>query len=132
MSRCAQRAEPPVDECGHPDDGHRRLRRRGKVEKDMCAGYEVDAGGDHGGGVDEGAHRGGPGHGVGKPRLQRQLGRFPDSSTEDEKGRGHRYPRPGSPVLLRQPHGLLDVQGAQTPEDEEQPHSSEVSPTGSQ
>ena len=44
------------------------------------AGEEVDAGDDHGGGVDQGGHRGGAGHGVGQPRVQRELGRLADDA----------------------------------------------------
>ncbi len=45
---------------------------------------EEDAGGDHGGGVDERADGGGAFHGVGQPDVERDLSGFAGCSAEDE------------------------------------------------
>ena len=58
--------------------------RRGELEKRRAAGDQVDAGGDHGGGVDQGADRGGAFHGVGQPDVQRELGGFADRAAEEQ------------------------------------------------
>ena len=46
------------------------------------AGGEVHAGDDHGGGVDERGDRRGAGHGVGQPRVQRELAALADHADE--------------------------------------------------
>ncbi len=75
MSCCTQALKP-----ARSDGGARwrrgALHRRRQVEEHVGAGDQVDAGRDHGGGVDQGADRRGAGHGVGQPGLQRQLGRL--------------------------------------------------------
>ena len=47
--------------------------REALAEHGVQAGDEVDAGDHHGGGVDQRRHRGGTGHGVGQPGVQREL-----------------------------------------------------------
>src|SRR3989338_738459 len=60
---------------GHATDDADQLEDlRGQDEQAVGAGDQVDAGGDHGRRVDQGRDRGGAGHGVGQPGLQRQLG----------------------------------------------------------
>ena len=76
MSRCARALKPARQERGRPDDRHGGSYRRGKREEHVRAGDQIDAGGHHGRGVDERAHRRRTGHGVGQPGLQRQLGGF--------------------------------------------------------
>ena len=69
---------------GGADDGDHRRRHRGQLEQRPGAGHQVDAGGDHGGGMDEGRHRGRALHGIGEPHVQRDLGglaRRPTSSS---------------------------------------------------
>ena len=52
------------------------------------AGNEEDAGGDHGGGVDERADGGGAFHGVGQPDVEGDLAGFAGRSAEDEDADG--------------------------------------------
>ena len=52
------------------------------------AGDEEDAGGDHGGGVDEGANGGGALHRVGQPDVEGDLAGFAGGSAEDEDADG--------------------------------------------
>ena len=68
------------------EDGDQVERRLGQGEDRVASGHQEDAGGDHGGGVDEGAHRGRALHGVGQPDVQRQLGRFADGAAEEQDG----------------------------------------------
>ena len=58
------------------DDRNRGMRVRGYVVQRMHPPHEIDAGGDHGCGVDQGAHRSGAFHGVREPRVQRELRRL--------------------------------------------------------
>src|SRR5687767_9666333 len=46
----------------------------GELVEAVGAGDHVHAGGDHGGGVDEGGYRGGALHGVGQPHVEGDLG----------------------------------------------------------
>jgi len=57
--------------ANHRYGGHRGGRQR---EQHVRAHDHVDAGGDHGGGVNERADRRGAFHGVGQPDVQRELG----------------------------------------------------------
>ena len=52
------------------------------VEEEMRAGDHVDAGGDHGGGVDERGDRRGAFHGVGQPDVERKLRAFAGSADQ--------------------------------------------------
>ncbi len=57
------------------------------VEEDRVEpGDQVDAGHHHGGGVDEGRHRRGTGHGVGQPGVQRELARLGGHAAEQAQG----------------------------------------------
>src|SRR5690606_984686 len=49
---------------------------------------DVDAGGDHGDGVDEGRHRGGSLHGVGQPHGQPDLGGLAGGADEEQQPDG--------------------------------------------
>ena len=55
-------------------------------EEGHGAGDEVDAGGDHGGGVDECGDGGGAFHGVGEPYVEGELGRFAKSAKHEAEG----------------------------------------------
>ena len=71
------------------DDDHGGLRRRRRLEDRVRADDEVDAGGDHGRGVDERRHRGRTLHRVEQPRLQRELRRLAaGGEQEHEPDRG--------------------------------------------
>ena len=58
---------------GRADDGDDGEREGRAVEEEMSAGDHVDAGGDHGGGVDERGDGRGAFHGVGQPDVERKL-----------------------------------------------------------
>ena len=57
------------------------------------AGHEVDAGGHHGGGVEQGRDRGGAFHGVGQPDVQGELGAFAHDPAKDQQSRRGEQPR---------------------------------------
>ncbi len=69
-SRLHQRAQRGQQQGEQADDRHQRLYRRREGEERIGARDEIDAGGDHRGGMDQRAHRRGAGHGVGQPGLQ--------------------------------------------------------------
>ena len=56
--------------------------KKGKIRVD-----EVDAGGHHGGGMEQGRDRGGTFHGVGQPDVHGELGAFAHDAAEDQQGR---------------------------------------------
>ena len=60
----------------------------GAVEEDVAARDHVDAGGDHGGGVDEGGDRRGAFHRVGQPDVERDLRGFAGGAEDQEQGDG--------------------------------------------
>ncbi len=64
------------------DDRHGVVGVGGDVVDGVHARDEVDARGDHGRGVDEGAHRGGAFHGVGEPGVEGDLGGLRDRADE--------------------------------------------------
>ena len=74
---------------------------------------QVDAGGHHGGRMQQGAHRRGALHGVGQPGEQRKLGAFADDAAEDQQGgqRDHAGRQLGSHRCGIGQH--RDVQGSQ-------------------
>ena len=78
------------------DDGHGERRQH---EDHVGAGDEIDTGGDHGRGVDQGADRGRAGHGVGQPGLERELGRLADSAAEKQQRHGYGHARSHLPVV---------------------------------
>ena len=59
-----------------------RLRFRHQDEQRRAAGDQIDAGRHHRGRVNQGTHRRGAFHGVGKPEVQRELGRLAARSGE--------------------------------------------------
>ena len=66
-------------ESGQATDSRHRRQREGRVGKeDVRAGDHVDAGGDHGGSVDERTDRRGAFHRVRQPDVERQLCRLAD------------------------------------------------------
>ena len=54
---------------------------------------EIDAGGNHGGGVNQGGDRGRSGHGIRQPDGQRQLGGFAGGGPEEQEAEQGRHPR---------------------------------------
>ena len=69
----------PGDERGHVGGG---------AEHRVDPHHEEDAGGDHGGGMDQGRHRRGALHGVGQPHVEGQLGRLARRPQEEEEADG--------------------------------------------
>ena len=69
------------------DDRDRAMGVNGHVVDGVHAPDEVDAGGDHGRGMDEGADRGRTLHGVRQPGVERDLGRLRDRAHEQQEGR---------------------------------------------
>ena len=72
-------------------------------EEEAEAGHHVDAGGDHGRGVDQGRDRRRAGHGVGEPDVERDLGALAGRADEDqhadEREQGHAPERLVAEVL---------------------------------
>ena len=93
---------------------------RGQQEQPVEAGNQVDPGGDHGRRVNQGRDRGRARHGIRQPGMQRYLGGFAQGTAQqqqcDKTGRGI----PRRPDLGGARHHLLDIQGAQLPENQEQ------------
>ena len=96
-----QRAEARQQQRHRADDGDDEPGVRRQREEHVGARDEVDAGGDHGRGVDERADRRRAGHGVREPRLQRHLRRLADGAAEDEQGGGDGHGRAGHEAVLR-------------------------------
>src|SRR5207248_81253 len=77
-----RRGEQCRDRAG---DRHRVAGDQGDVVDGVHAADEVDAGGDHGRRVDEGAHGGRAFHGIRQPGVERDLGRLGDRTYEQEE-----------------------------------------------
>ena len=90
-----------------------------KLEQDMGPGNEIDACGDHGRGVDQGADRCRAGHGIGQPYLEGKLGGFSESAAEQKGCCEDRGFRTNRPLLRGEGHQLLNIQRAEVREQEE-------------
>ena len=83
--------ETPDDHGDGADGGHLvdpvavGPDREALDEHAVHAGDEVDAGHHHGGGVDQGRHRRGAGHGVGQPHVERELGALSHHPQEQQR-----------------------------------------------
>ena len=114
------------DEAGHQqgdrtDHAHRLQRQRREVEQRVGAGDEVDAGGDHGRGVDQRRDRGRAGHRVRQPGLQRQLRRLAHRAAEQQQAdHRHQLGAVERHVGGRGGGEFLDVERAELPEQDEQ------------
>ena len=86
MSCCTMPMHGGEEGGGGADDGDDAEREGAAVEEGVAARDHVDAGGDHGGGVDERGDRGGAFHGVGEPDVERDL-RGLAGGAEDEQQR---------------------------------------------
>lgn len=126
-----QRGETGQHQGHAADDADQFENLRGQQEQAVGARDQVDAGGDHGRRVDQRRHRGRTGHGVGQPGLQRQLRRLAHRAAEQHQ-RGQPQPGVARDVALRcQHHQLLDVQGAEVEEQQEQAdHQEHVADAG--
>ena len=60
-----------------------------QLEQRVHARDQVDAGGDHRGGVDQGGDRGGALHRVREPGVERELGRLGERADQDQQAGGH-------------------------------------------
>ena len=69
-----------------PDTRHHVHRDRRQEIQRLTAHHHVDARGDHRGGVNQGADRRRPFHGVGQPHVQRNLRRFAHGADEQQQG----------------------------------------------
>ncbi len=111
------------DRGERPDQRHHQHRLRGVGVDRRRARHHVDAGGDHGGGVDEGGDRGRALHGVGQPDVERNLRALaggPDEQEQADQGEG------APPGVLdrhvsRRGRDRLEVEGAEGDEDQEDP-----------
>ena len=85
-----ERQAGPAEDRDAADDGEQVDARRADaeaLEEDAVeAPDHVDAGHDHGGGVDQGGHRGRAGHGVGQPGVEDELARL-RHDRRDERAR---------------------------------------------
>ena len=68
-----------------PDEGDNKHGHRGQDVEEVESRDHVDAGGDHGGGVDQGTDRCRAFHGVGQPDIKRYLGRFSRGADKEKK-----------------------------------------------
>ena len=73
-----QRARRREQRRHQPDDQHDGQGDAGELEERRAPDDEVDAGGHHRRGVDQGGDRGRAGHRVGQPDVERHLRRLPD------------------------------------------------------
>ena len=90
------------------------------------ASQHVDAGGDHGGGVEERGHRGRAFHRVGQPDVERHLGGLANGAAEDEEAGGDKVAgMEGDSVEVCFDPGEHDRAGGQ-PEHEDAEHEAEI------
>ena len=80
--RLHERDQPGDDERDAAEDGRRVLHLGRRLEDRRRAEEEVDAGNDHRRGVDERGDGRRAFHGVGKPRVERQLSRLRNGASE--------------------------------------------------
>src|SRR2546421_7668452 len=73
------------ERSGAADDGDDQHGGGGVDEKNVRASDDVNARGDHGGGVNQGADGRGTFHGVGEPAVYRKLRRFSGGAHEQKK-----------------------------------------------
>ena len=83
-----------ADDRAHVGGGGRELEQR------VHARDQVDAGGDHRRGVDQGADRSRALHGVREPGVERQLGRLGERADQDQEAGGHERPLVGAEDLV--------------------------------
>ena len=128
------------DERGHDggdradDDDHGEGGRASHHLKEReGAGDQVDAGGHHGGGMDQGADRRRAGHGIGQPHVQRELGALAHRAAEDQAGGDDHQRRVAVGQLLapfEEPHKVQ--QAGLRVEDKDAQEKADIADTGGQ
>ena len=88
---------------------HQRVERPGTR-------HQVDAGRDHGGGMDEGRDRGRAGHGIRQPDIQRDLGGFAGHADQQEQGDEQDHAGGGSRNLGSLHEDIIELEAAESPE----------------
>jgi len=109
------RDDGPEEHGDHADDEYGGQREDGAIVNRVATNDEVDAGGDHGGGVDERGDRGGALHGVQQPGLQRELRGLA------RRGQQQQQTNPGQRAFTRLPcfgEDLVECHGAEGDEDQ--------------
>ena len=113
-------------ESSQAADGRHCRQRKGRVGKeDVRAGDHVDAGRDHGGGVDERTDRRRAFHRVRQPDVERYLRRFSDRAHQQQESNGRQHARLAGGERLRGQHtgtaeDSIEIQTAEGPEEKEQ------------
>ncbi len=107
------------------DDAHQPHHIRCQQEQPVQACNQINAGGHHGGRVDQGRHRSGACHGIRQPGVQRHLCRLAQGTAKDQQCRkiGSDTPLGPDPWCLLQHQS--DIEGAEFHEDQEQPQGKE-------
>ena len=115
-----------ADRRGHQrgeraDDRHDLHHERGLLEEDRVAGDEIDAGGHHRGGVDQGGHGRRPFHRIRQPDMEWNLRALPRRAGEEEQAHDRQDAEP--PGLARHGGGrrrdLAKIERAEREEHEE-------------
>ena len=88
-----QGGEGRIENRGQPDRGDDGKDSGSRLQEKGNPAQEVDAGVDHGCAVDEGRHRRGPFHGIGKPHVKGKLGGLSHGPQKKEQGHGRRDAR---------------------------------------
>ncbi len=107
---------------GHPaDHRHDQHGVGSQGEEHVAAHHHVDTGGDHGGGMDQGADRCGALHGVGQPDIERDLCRLAGGADKEQQGHEGDHAGAGGngAGLAGQHHHLGKIKGAEDKEDQE-------------
>ena len=119
-----QRGDQRGDAAGPGDDGAGLEGFEDfESERELHAEEHVNAGGDHGGGVDERGNGSGAFHGIGQPDVERKLGGLADGTAEDaEHGGGESGGGNGGGDF----HFAECERAGDAPEHEDADHESEV------
>ena len=92
---------------------------RGEAEENVGAGDQVDAGGDHGRGVDQRGDRGRALHRVREPGVERQLGRLGEGAEQQQQADRDHGPLVGGEDVRGLGEDGAVVEGADLAEDQE-------------
>ena len=109
------------DGCGRADDGHDTQREGRVVKKHVRPRDHVNAGGDHGGRVDERGDRGGAFHRVGEPDIERKLRALAGRAQHQAKRDHGNHATAPAGVLAEFSSDLGERQGAEVGDEQEHP-----------